>query len=266
MLDGGIPGRIVLEVIQRNRFRRAAGFVGQGVLCGVVGAVLTYVILRSASFADFTSALAALIAAVTLGSVAVQIYLARRVLKVALLEFKTVRDDLKFSRAQVAYINRRAILTLFHNEHRVPYIAFSVSGHDAKTEIPLRLWLMNDGNKTARDALVKLWFPNSWSAPGWNGFQDGNPEPFFTRQGLRYVANVPLNGKRYWHATIDEPFPLYPKVPRLVLDFRMTIPTGTQDRILWRVVCDDGTYPEEEAEGRLRVGVILKGSKHVGDP
>ena len=143
--------------------------------------------------------------------------------------------------------------------HHIHGYYSKVSGERDPETITINLWLYNEGDRTARDATIFLWLPwPEWRVPGWNGIL--NPETYFKDQGFRTIANVPLDGRRYWHVAFDVPFPTYPGVERLAHTFQVVVPIGFKGDVLWRVGYDDGIEPpQSNPEGRLNFNVFTDG-------
>lgn len=211
------------------------------------------------------AAVALIVAIITLTRVNRQIAIANETLTQAKAELKLAQDsnelltqDLGFSRTQAAFVARRAKLALGHDRHRVGRRIGSVDTGEPETQIPVSLWIFNDGDMTARDCTIFLWLPwPEWKVPGWDGVL--NPEKPFATQGLKVIANVKVDDRRYWHVSADVPFPTYPSVERLALTFQAVLPLPYEGDLLWRIGYDDGMQPPiNEPQGRLRFQTIRK--------
>lgn len=201
--------------------------------------------LDLATWGEIGSAVAALIAAVTLVFVCVQIYLATEALKLAKKEFDAVREDLEYTKQQTAIINRRAILDLRNKRQRIMTLD-SLSTKPRGPEMEIVLSLFNSGRRTARDASIFLWLPVSWEVPGWDTMLD-------RAQGLRLVDWTRIDGQSYRHFRFDCPSPVYPEIETIVHTFSVVAHhESEEDELLWRVAYDDGITPEQnESYGRL---------------
>lgn len=194
--------------------------------------------------AVFAVVISIIIAVVTLNKVNKQLRLNRE-------SNDAVLEDLEYSRKQVAYISRKAKLELCHNRQRIEFKVDLVRDDVVESTTEINLWLFNDGDNTARDCTLFLWLPAKWKVPNWNGIL--NPAEPFKAQGLKVIANVPLDGKRYWYVAVDVPFPTYPGMARIAHKFEAVLPVGFEGDMLWRIGYDDGIAPPaNEPEGRLR--------------
>jgi hypothetical protein len=201
-----------------------------------------------ATWGELGSAVAAIIAAVTLVFVCVQIYLATEALKVARDEFKLVREDLDYTKQQTAIINRRADLLLSHkSRHATVLEILGMVGPGAhETLLWIDLVLSNSGDKTARDAVLYLWIPSPWRRVPWSTIRGiGGWKDFTT------IGNVEIDSVPYEHVSIDVDSPTYPGVERVAYSFVAFVPKDSRD-VLWRVAYDDGITPSQtEPSGRL---------------
>jgi len=216
---------------------------------------------------------AAVVALLTLAAVGWQIWLAAEALRQAQKELVAAEHQLKvteqsnalvleelgYSRTQAQDVRRKAKLSLWNNRHRIESYHLVVNGDEERQTITVNLWLFNEGERTARDATIFLWLPwPEWSIPYWNGFS--NPVEPFAEQGFRVIANVPVNGRKYWNVAVDVPFPTYPHVERLALTFEMVVPVPYSGSVLWRVGYDDGIEPPpSEPERQLSFNIFRRG-------
>lgn len=168
-----------------------------------------------------------------------------------------VREDLAFSRTQTEYLNRHAELFVSARYRDIDVHQITVPNENGKGLTHHRLFLSNDGLKTARDATLLLWIPTEFDPI--DKYDLKHPDQRFGAFGFKYIANVEVeNKKRYWHMTYDVPFPIYPGAPsRLVVEFRLWVPVPTADFILWRATYDDGIAPPlNQPHGRIGVTTI----------
>lgn len=132
----------------------------------------------------------------------------------------------------------------------IPAHTYIIATEAKRHPIAIDLWLFNSGNRTARDASVFLFLPDSWRVPGWEGALI--ERKFFEHQGLKIIGPATIDGKRYWHVSAHVTSPTYPGIENLAHSFIALVPADSKADVLWRVGCDDGVNPpQNEPEGRL---------------
>lgn len=127
-----------------------------------------------------------------------------------------------------------------------PKLVLRFEGGDVKTTLnggveKITLWVLNEGDKTARDVLLRLVVPASLN---WRQFSSTDwPSRTTTHDKTRYVQYDVIISK-----------PSYPKfeiaIDLLCEGFK---PDSKTHAILWRLACDDGTFPHEEEWGAVIV-------------
>ncbi len=205
---------------------------------------------------------AMIIAIFTLMGVGYQIFIANRTLDKTTEELaltrqsnEFIKQDLEYSRTQATFVSQKARLSLHHDRRRINHVVSFVDKDKSSVNLEIRLWLFNDGDRTARDATMFLWLPwPDWKVPEWDG--KVRPDVFFTAQGLKTIANVEVDGKRYWHVSVDLGFPTYPGVERMAHSFIALVPVPYEGDMLWRIGYDDGIEPPADAPpARMRFRV-----------
>lgn len=113
--------------------------------------------------------------------------------------------------------------------------------------MPMNLCIQNDGNKTANSPLLRLLIPPGiivTARPPRQNFRDT-------------ISSTRESGKDYTQIDLPLDRPSYPKFEILIesLQVEGAQAVGQTLASLWRLACDDGTFPEEKAWGALSVHV-----------
>jgi len=187
-----------------------------------------------------------------------QIDLATKALKTAQDELELVKTDLEFSKQQVAYLNRKALLSLkFDSGFEEMNYTQTMQGGGHRW-VDVRLFVHNEGTRTARDATLILFVPEECRPDTWYGQAMPNPEEWYKRNLYRFEKNLEINKRRYDRILHQVAMPVYPGLPNQVFDLRL-VPPGTGEwssELLWQIVYDDGKSPEGTPFGILRYKVL----------
>ncbi len=183
-------------------------------------------------------------------------------LETAKRELKLVSDDLEFSKQQVAYLNRHASLSLRFDSgfEQTNYVDASQQVDDGATRrwVTARLFLHNNGDKTARDASVILLIPPECRPYAWFGQQFPNPTEWYRRFGYHFVKNEEFEEGRRDRVLFQASTPIYAGLPSQIADLTLVVPTLEKwsSDIRWQIACDDGTTPVGGAFGILTFDVV----------
>jgi hypothetical protein len=114
--------------------------------------------------------------------------------------------------------------------------------------IPVRLFVRNDGKKTARDASVILFIPEEFRPAQLSGQRYNNPEDWYSALGIQFVKNEEVEGARRDHVRFSIPWPVFPGEPIFVKELNLFVPGSVllTSNLFWRIVCDDGATPRDK--------------------
>lgn len=176
-------------------------------------------------------AIAALIVAViTLLAVFYQIWLARQ-------ELDAVKTDLANNTAQFEEFMRRPDLTA----HVVVELASSATSQNYRSA-EMRATVANVGRRTAHNYAIEILVPMTH----WSGLGDNAAPRSISTTDDYMVLTLTGDGK-----------PIYPNAsPRKhTYVFHFSLGSSDSPEILWRILDDYGTYPLEQAYGKVVVDV-----------